>query len=69
MESAHQTNAELSDPFQTKIELFRFFSDYQIETFLLQEWSQCFKVKCTEQKYKRNTFVFTPIFHVLNSKI
>ncbi len=23
----------------------------------------------TEQKYKRNTFVFAPIFHVLNSKI
>ncbi len=23
----------------------------------------------TEQKYKRNTFVFAPIFHELNSKI
>ena len=23
----------------------------------------------TEQKYKRNTFVFAPIFHDLNSKI
>ncbi len=25
--------------------------------------------KYTEQKYKRNTFVFAPIFHELNSKI
>ncbi len=27
------------------------------------------RVKYTDQNYKRNTFVFAPIFHELNSKI
>ncbi len=27
------------------------------------------KLTYTEQKYKRNTFVFAPIFHEMNSKI
>ncbi len=33
------------------------------------KWIMDRKQIYTKQKYKRNTFVFTPIFHELNSKI
>ncbi len=38
----------------------------QMQTFLMVQWQ--IHMIFTEQNYKRNTFVFAPIFHELNSK-
>ncbi len=37
--------------------------------FHLPHIRQLLTAKYTEQNYKRNTFVFAPIYHELNSKI
>ncbi len=42
---------------------------FVILSFNFNDYNFLLIILYTEQKYKRNTFVFAPIFHELNSKI